>query len=193
MRQFSKICDNLDASSAIAEIAANDHWFGELTQRADAQSSPHREMQDIWVRYADVSEMLITGDFSKISEEHDSVWLKDMPAVKSLCFEVMALVDGERLGGVLVTKLPPGGKIRPHRDTAGWHAEYYDKYYIPIQNKPGSIFCFEDGVIEPNMGELWQFDNNRIHWVENNTDEDRIAMIVCVKQDKYNRGGELAA
>lgn len=190
MKQHSLIAEGLDVSAVVAEIAANDDLFGEYPQRAIAPGSPHSEMTDIWVRYGDISEMVESGDFSGIAHEHDSIWLKDMPAVKRLCFEVMALVDGERLGGVLITKLPPMGKIYPHAD-AGWHADYYDKFYVPIVNHPGAVFGFEDGTIDPDAGECWQFDNSRTHWVENLSDADRIAMIICIKQEKYARGGEL--
>jgi len=190
MRQHSKIASGLDMSAVIAEIAANDDLFGERPERATAPGSPHADMTDIWVRYGDVSEMVKTGDFSGLSREHDSIWLKDLPAVKRLCFDLMSMVDGERLGGVLITKLPPGGRIAPHADTVAWHAGYYSKYFVPVQNQPGAVFGFEDGTIDPEIGDVWQFDNQRTHWVENDSKADRIAMIVCIKQDKYTEGGE---
>lgn len=174
----------------VAEVLANDHLFGEFPQRAESPGSPHTEMTDIWVRYGDIQKMVDEDDFSSIASEHDSIWLKDLPAVKRVCFEVMAMVDGERLGGVLITKLPPKGRIQPHVD-AGWHAQYYDKYFVPIQNEAGAVFYFEDGELEPNIGEVWQFDNSRTHWVHNESDADRIAMIVCIKQDKFDIGGGL--
>ena len=145
-------------------------------------------MDDIWLRYGDIRGMIETGDFSKIAEEHDSIWLNDLPACKKLCFDVMALVDGERLGGVLITKLPPSGKIQPHSDS-GWHADYYDKYYVPIENSRGSMFGFDCGIIEPDLGDVWAFDNSYNHWVENNSKEDRIAMIICIKQSKMDKSG----
>jgi len=94
----------------------------------------------------------------------------------------MAMVRGERLGGVLITRLPPGGKIYPHAD-AGWHAAYYDKYFVPVQNKAGATFGFIDGDINPSIGDVWKFNNSVPHWVNNDSDEDRIAMIICIKGD----------
>ncbi len=188
MRPFNKIYHGLDIQPALSELMVNDHLFGEFNARKEAPGSPHSEMSDIWVRYGDVSSMIESGDFSSIADEHDSIWLKDLPEVKKLCFDVMALVDGERLGGVLITKLPPGGKINPHTDS-GWHAEYYDKYYVPIKNGYGSVFGFNEGIINPDCGDVWQFDNSKLHWVENNSTDDRIAMIICIKQSKYDRSG----
>jgi len=48
-----------------------------------------------------------------------------------------------------------------------------------------SIFGFDDGVIEPELGQAWWFDNSNVHWVDNKTDSDRIAMIVCIRTEKY--------
>jgi len=187
MDSFNKIYSGLDIGPAKIELEENAHLFGEFNARKEA-GPVHADMDDIWLRYGDLTEMLETGNFSKIAEEHDAVWLKNLPSLKRLCFDVMALVDGERLGGVLITRLPPGGKIQPHRDS-GWHAEYYDKYYVPIKNKRGAIFGFDCGIIEPDCGDVWAFDNAYMHWVENNSKEDRIAMIICIKQSKLDKSG----
>lgn len=186
-KPYNKIMGGLNVKPAQNELLKNKGLFGEFNARKEA-GPIHADMDDIWLRYGDIKEMVRTGDYSKISDEHDSIWLKDLPECKKLCFEVMRIVDGERLGGVLITKLPPGGKILPHRDS-GWHAKYYDKYYIPIKNDKGAIFGFESGDIEPEEGDVWAFDNSYLHWVVNNSKEDRIAMIVCIKQDKFNKGG----
>lgn len=180
MTPFCKIHSGLDVEKAKAELISNSSMFGEFGARKNAQGSPHSEMDDIWVRYGDLSGMIESGDYSRIAEYHDSIWLKDLPEIKKLCFDVMSMVGGERLGGVLVTKLPPSGKISPHRD-GGWHAEYYDKFYIPIQNAIGSVFGFDGGDINPSEGDVWQFDNSVTHWVNNDSKEDRIAMIICIK------------
>ena len=189
MNPYSKIHKGLDASCALSELESNAHLFGGFNARKNA-SNIHAQMDDIWLRYGDISSMVESGDYSGIAKEHDSIWLQDLPECKKLCFKVMTLVDGERLGGVLITKLPAGGRVLPHTDS-GWHAEYYDKYYIPIKNEEGSMFCFDSGSINPDNGDVWAFDNSYNHWVENNSNEDRIAMIICIKQSKYNKRGQL--
>jgi len=186
MQPFNRITKGIDVSEAAKELDLNSHLFGECNARKDA-GPVHAQMNDIWLRYGNIP---TDGDYSKIANEHDSVWLKDLPACKRICFDVMALVDGERLGGVLITKLPAGGKILPHTDS-GWHASYYDKYYVPIKNEYGADFCFDGGVINPDIGDVWAFDNSYLHWVNNDSYSDRIAMIICIKQTKYNKRGML--
>lgn len=182
MGSFSRICADLDISGVLTELSENESLFGEFNARRDSPGSPHAQMEDIWLRYGDISEMVVSGDYSKIADEHDSIWLQDLPESKKICLEIMAKVGGERLGGVLITRLPPGGEITPHTDS-GWHAEYYDKYYVPIKNEKGSVFGFIDGVIDPVIGEAWKFDNSVPHWVTNNSNSERIAMIICIRGD----------
>ena len=181
------VCNDLHVVNLQKEILDNYDKFDQYKFRRTAQGSPHKEMTDIWVRYNDIKPRLATEDFTGFNDEHDSVWfdvVNKIPSVKKVIFDLMHKVDGERLGGVLITKLPPGGHIEKHTD-AGWHARYYDKFYVPILNSKGSIFGFEDGNIEPNIGEAWWFDNSQNHWVDNKSETDRIAMIVCIRTDKY--------
>ncbi|PHS02425.1 MAG: hypothetical protein COA78_21125 [Blastopirellula sp.] len=162
--------------------------FGEYTQRSDGDTSPHKEMTDIWVRYKDPKPHIESGDWSEFMGCHESVWLKDIPAIKDLCAGLMGFLNGEKLGGVLITKLPPGGGIAPHVD-GGWHAAEYDKYYVPLKNAKGAEFHFDDCFICPEEGDVYAFRNDKNHWVENNSNEDRIAMVVCIKQTKLSKEG----
>jgi len=144
-------------------------------------------MTDIWVRYNDIEPYKNKGSLVGFNAEHDSVWypvLKKLPSAKKIALDLMNKVEGERLGGILITKLPPGGKIAKHTDD-GWHARYYDKFYVPVLTKPGGVFCFEDGEIDAKYGEAWWFNNAHNHWVENNTDSDRISMIICIRTEKF--------
>lgn len=178
---FRKVADDFDVSALRTALARQPELFGTRNWRAAASNSPHAEMTDIWVRYND--EKNIGPHFN---DEHDSVWYPEaanLPEVQKIVFDLMALVKGERLGAVLITKLPAGGKIPAHID-GGWHAEYYDKYFIPIQNEDGAVFGFEDGVITPALGDVYWFRNDRPHWVLNQSTTDRIALIVCIKSTK---------
>lgn len=146
-------------------------------------NSPHKEMVDIWARYGDIQPHLRKGNLSELTDEHDSIWYRSelTEIIKPIAYKIMSFVDGERLGGILITKLPPNGKIHKHSDD-GWHARYYEKYYVCVKDA-GSKFVFDSGTIMPKEGQVWWFDNSNPHGVEN-CDQERIAMIVCVKIDK---------
>ncbi len=185
MSSYKKLDLRLNVQPLKEALERRSDLFGKYDYRATSEGSPHSEMKDIWVRYKDVAPHIKSGDFSSFANEHDSIWYqvyRDLPETKEIIFSVMNAVNGERLGGVLITKLPPGGKIKKHVD-GGWHAEYYDKYYVPVKNEDGAIFSFEDGVIAPAEGDVYWFDNSKPHWVENNSDSERIAMVICIRTD----------
>jgi quercetin dioxygenase-like cupin family protein len=181
------VCNDLDVSQLKQELLSHYEEFDKYDFRRTVDGSPHTEMTDIWVRYNDINPFLEKGSLDGFNSEHDSVWypvLDKIPSAKKVALELMAKVEGERLGGVLITKLAPGGKIDRHTD-AGWHAQYYDKFFVPIQIEKEATFGFDDGDIHAVEGEAWWFDNSNPHWVTNNTNCDRIAMIVCVRTEKY--------
>jgi hypothetical protein len=181
------VCSNLDVLPLQKELLDNYDEFDKIQYRRTATGSPHSEMTDIWVRYNDISTLTTTADLRNLSDEHDSVWypvIDKIPSLKKVVFDLMRIVDGERLGGILVTKLAAGGHIARHTDS-GWHAQYYDKFYVPILNSKGSVFGFEDGDIDPELGQAWWFDNSNPHWVDNKSDTDRIALIVCIRTEMF--------
>jgi hypothetical protein len=181
------VTKSLDVLPLQKELLENLDEFDKYDYRRTFPNSPHAQMNDIWVRYNDIRPFEEKGSLVGFEAEHDSIWypvLDKIPSVKKIVFDLMHIVDGERLGGILITKLPAGGHIARHTD-AGWHAQYYDKFYVPILNHKGSVFGFDDGIIEPELGEAWWFDNSNPHWVDNKSDCDRIAMIVCIRTELF--------
>lgn len=174
----------IDVAPLQAALAANRHLFDQFTFRKDSPESPHIEMQDIIFRCRDKKDY--AGNRTTFGDAHFAVWHESalvIPYVKDIAFRIMAHVRGEFLGMVLCTKLPAGGKIHPHVD-GGWHAAFHKKYYLAVENKPGAVFGFVDGSIDPTEGEIFEFDNSKLHQVDNNSDSDRIALIVCIKGER---------
>lgn len=178
MRNFMQIAAGLDMLPLQLALQRQPHLWGQHGARKYAEGTPHGGMTDIWARYNHIDNL-----GPKFNDEHDSVWypvINDLPQVRPIVFGLMARVEGERLGGVLITKVQPGGKIASHVDS-GWHAGYYQKYYVAVKNHPGAVFGFEDGDIHAQTGDVYWFRNDVPHWVNNDSADDRIAMIVCIK------------
>lgn len=137
--------------------------------------SPHHGLSDIWCRFAAPG---FTG-----AEPHESVWYPcaDVLPVREHVYPLMAAVNGERLGGVLITRIPPGNEVKPHVDP-GWHARYYEKFAIQIASAPGQLFQFEGESLETKPGDVYTFDNSHLHWVTNPTEYERITMVVCIRR-----------
>jgi quercetin dioxygenase-like cupin family protein len=103
--------------------------------------------------------------------------------IKPLCLDLMRAVEGVELGGVLITRIPPGAECKPHTDP-GWHARRYDKYAVQITSAPGQRFHFEGESLETKPGDLFWFDNQFTHWVTNPTAYERVTLIVCIRKEK---------
>ena len=185
MTYFLKVAD-ADVSYLNAEIAALPGLWDAHSFRRTAPGTPHSGMSDIWIRY-NAFENLKAENPAAFNVEHDSVWYPayyQLPALKDIIFPLMELVDGERLGGVLITRIPPGHGIDKHVDKS-WHVDYYDKFYVSLQSQPGAKFFCGDEVLEPETGDIWRFDNRLEHWVRNESDKDRITLIICIRTEKF--------
>lgn len=105
-----------------------------------------------------------------------------LPAFQPLVFDVMRLSLATRLGGILITRIPPGAGIAPHHDRGSWHAEYYDaKAYLILQANARCENRAEGEAVHMATGTVWWFDNQVVHSVHNGGDEDRIAAIICMR------------
>lgn len=143
--------------------------------RTESPSSPHHELDDIWVRYG--------APDQDPTKPHDAMWHApaEILGVKGVCLDIMRGVGGSILGGVLITRIPPGATCNPHQDK-GWHADMHDKYALQITSAPGQFFCFDGESLESRPGDLYSFKNEHTHWVTNETPYERVTMIVCIRK-----------
>jgi hypothetical protein len=106
-----------------------------------------------------------------------------LPAARRLIFDLMAKVDGERLGRCMINKLRCGGRIYPHADTPV-HADYWDRYHFVLASTPGVNFrCGEETVTMPT-GQVWWFENALEHEVVNNGSDERIHLICDIRHSE---------
>ena len=163
------------------QLARNPDVWNRHKWRTDDAKSPHRAVSDIWVRYADLAELAKLKD--PANEPHESVWypvVSQIPAAWAIARRLAHRLAG-KLGGVLITRIPPHGEVKPHIDR-GWHAAHYEKFAVQVQGNASQAFCFEDGALSALPGGVYTFQNDRLHWVTNPTDEERITLIVCVRR-----------
>jgi quercetin dioxygenase-like cupin family protein len=180
MTPIRLINQGININEILWGLQSNPQLWDQHTQRTQGDT-PFVGTRDIWARYSPKMEY--------DPNPHEAVWYeaaKLIPDLKTLAFMVMALVKGEELGAVLVTKIPPHTSIKPHQDH-DWHAHKYDKFAISIAAHPKQAFHFENPSLITRPGDLWWFNNQETHWVTNDSDEARITVIVCVKIDKALR------
>lgn len=186
MRNMRHIMSGVNVEPLVRAIQRQPDLWNEHKERTNIYGGPHTGISDIWLRYRHIDEITSRACFA---EEHDSVWYPSyshLPEVNDIVFPLMASVRGERLGGVLITKIPPGVTCMPHVDK-GWHAEYYDKYAVQLQSAPRQHFHFQNESFCAKPGDVYWFDNSKEHWVTNESNVDRMTMIVCIRHNRYER------
>lgn len=173
-----------EVSALRDQLAAHPDLWNDFDLRTNHPQSPHRELDDIFVRYN--ARANFTGDRHAFNEPHLSEWWESayaLPAAMGIALDVMGCVGGADLGMVLLTRIPARKTCYPHTDH-GWHARHYEKYAVQIASAPGQAFHVGENSLSAQPGECYWFDNSITHWVTNESAEDRITMIVCIRSGK---------
>ena len=177
MSKIKLISQGAHVAPFLWALQAHPELWNQHTTRTESPESPHFGLDDIWARF---------GDPARASDgsPHDSFWYPaaDVLGIKEFCLDLMRAVDGVELGGVLITRIPPGKECKPHTDP-GWHARRYQKFGVQITSSPGQKFCFEGEELETRPGDVFWFDNQFSHWVTNPTPYERVTMIVCIRKE----------
>lgn len=187
---FLKIANDVDVLPLMAELSNHPELWDRDVERLSV-NGPHRETDDIWIRYRDKTEHVAKNNWSEFADIHIPIWYPsaaDLPSAVRLALDLMAHTRGEMLGGVLLYRVPAGKQIYIHTDT-GWHPEYFDKYNLALQSQSGCSFYYpETGEsMEAVTGDLHWFRNTVPHGVKNESDQDQIILTFCIKANA-NKG-----
>lgn len=176
-KKIKLIARNYQVDDIYWSLKKNPGLWNVHKSRTESPESPHHGLDDIWARFGEKKD-------AEEGSPHDSKWYPcaDILGIKNICHDVMRLVNGVELGGVLITRIPAGASCKPHTDS-GWHARRYQKYALQITSAPKQEFCFEGESLETKPGDLFWFDNQYLHWVKNDTEYERITLIICIRQD----------
>jgi len=173
MQNFKLIRCGVDPQPLLAEIAAVDGAWAQATgrqQKIDVQ----REALAIPLRGLRAS--AVAG--RKRRDVHESRWTSGAAQypLASRFLEDSALALASLMGRAKIVCLPAGQRVYPHID----RGEYYrvrDRYHLVLRSTAGSWLRAGDEEVRMREGELWWFDNNVLHEVHNDGDEDRIHLI----------------
>ena len=178
-KNFELVSSGIDTAAALAQLEAQPSLWNATPGRR-GPTSPHRETQDIWLRWRDPD----VGSPSRPGPIiHWPAWFA-LPAVAEIVKPLVLICAAEELGGVLITKIPSGGQVYPHHDRGGWHAEHFNcKLYVPLRGPAECVNYCEDEQAVMKAGEAWRFDNLKTHWVVNDDDEDRVTLIICMRTE----------
>jgi len=178
LENFLKIADGLDITPLLLKIKQNPSLWDQNTLRTHHSGTAHCEASDIWLRFNEIPKNPETVIDDKICINYPAFHI--LTECHPIILSLMNRVRGEIIGRCLITRLMPGKRIHPHADM-GAPAEYYERYHIPLKSMPGVVFRAGDEQVEMRPGEVWWFDNQKEHEVINNSQDERIVMIVDIR------------
>lgn len=173
MKNFRKIDVLLDPRPFLEEISGVDGAWDEATGRQD-KIKVQREALAIPIR--GLRKSAIRG--RKRRDVHESRWTTGSakyPIARDFLSR-FAESQNSQLGRAKIVCLPAGKRVYPHID----QGEYYrlrDRYHFVLRSAAGSWLKAEDEEVRMQEGELWWFDNNKMHEAHNDGGQDRIHMI----------------
>lgn len=119
-------------------------------------------------------------------EANDEAPLTRLPEALPLIYGLMTMVQGERLGRVLLDRLEPGAHILPHPDIPR-ELKYYERFHIVVSTNPSVDFRAGDEHQHMGAGEIWWFDNTEEHEVWNRGTTDRVHLIIDIRKKGYSQ------
>lgn len=183
MKYFQQLAAGLNVTPLLHAIQRQPDLWDQNTIRTRHAHTAHSQASDILLRFNDVSEYERTGDPTTITDDMECAaypaWDR-LPQARPIIFDLMRMVEGTRLGRVIVTRLAPGKEITPHVD-GGAPATYFERYQLALQSLPGALFHIGDETVNFHSGDMWWIDNAVTHSVVNNSADDRIVMIIDVR------------
>ncbi len=116
-------------------------------------------------------EMIDESAYSEFIEDYKHTYFKEV-------FDVLS--SKYKLGRVRILLKEP-------RSTLSWHRDPEPRLHIPIITNPGSIMVIDNVAKHmPADGSVWITNNTKYHNAFNGGEENRIHLVACVLDYKFN-------
>jgi len=114
---------------------------------------------------------------NKISTiEKKSGFEKFYPLIVPILDELKKYYDYNYHASV-IANLKPGGKVYPHCDR-GDFLERCHRIHVPLKTNKDVVYWIEGNNYYWEMGNIYEFDNTRIHGVYNGSNQERLHLIL---------------
>ncbi len=176
MLNFSLIRKGIDTTPFLEEIASINGAWEQATGRQD-KIRVQREALAIPLR--GLRKSAISGRPRR--DVLESRWTSGSIAFPHARKFIQSTAEG--LGGLpgraKIVNLPPGKRVYPHIDRGAYYL-VHARFHLVLRSTQGSVLRVDDETQRLRNGELWWFDNNKVHEAWNDGDESRIHLIFDV-------------
>ena len=171
-----KMCGNGDVSllkDNLTELDWNEHVIRQNLYNA------HKDTQTLEIMW-DLGSLKT----NKIGKIHSNYYKLDMELFLEKIKPIYELNYGYgRFIRVLIVKLKANSNVAPHVD-GGYSLMTAKRTHIPIITNSDVIFTVGGETKYLKEGEIWEIDNSKQHSVNNNSDVDRVHLIIDYQTGK---------
>lgn len=166
-----------------------ENWLNKLNTLTDEDWSVYTFRQDLFEVHSETKTIPILFDesysaFMGRRSVFYGLFKDDVDELNSFYNSVVGEGDIIRIE---IVKMPAHTEVPPHLDY-GASLELHSRTHIPLQTNEGCVFTVGDDSKYLKVGEVWEIDNGgKVHGVVNNSDIDRIHMIVDFKHNIVNK------
>lgn len=183
MKHFHRVAAGVGVGPLMHAIARQPDLWNRNRWRTTYTGTPHGDIDDILLRYSGGAAIAGPDTAEAVQQDDCPVWhpaAARLPQAKPLVLALMQEVGAYQLDRLLVTRLPPGGRILPHADNHGSyvHRDGAARYHVVLQGLPGSMFRCGGEEVCMRTGEIWWFNPHQVHEVLNNSADDRVHLLV---------------
>lgn len=180
MKHFKLVGVGIDVTPYLEEISANSKLWSMDTSR-----------QDHIVKQRETQAMTLRSHAPQAIEDSKAratmpVRYRGLPSEMSSYFPLASRYVDDlthsmqgAMGRAVIVRLKPTGTIYPHTDD-GLYWLLRDRYHLVVKSQNGSHFRAGGEEMRMREGELWWFDPTVPHEAFNDSDEDRIHIIVDI-------------
>ena len=173
-----RVAHGLDVEPLLKLLDAKPELWKEITTRQDMTKSPHKDSECIYVRgplkMSIYYVMYDIGSYDYPCMEY----LKS--ALVPLMRPILDKLQVKEMGRVLIVNLKSSGHVTKHIDQ-GTYADHYERFHLVLKSNQ---HCYQTSGNERQrfeVGEVWWFNNKKLHTAHNVGDTDRIHIIFdCV-------------
>jgi hypothetical protein len=169
---------NYDISKIKDEILKLEKEWVEDTSRQDIFFE-HRETNTVFLTDYPLDWKLGSPYAMSMRDPESKLWQLVKPIIEDL-----EKIHNGKVGRAIFPKLMANKNIDGHFD-GGNYLNVVRRHHIPIVTNPGVFFNIDHGLLNMFEGECWEINNMRYHAVKNESNQDRIHLLIDIIPNKY--------
>lgn len=180
MRNFRLIEQDIGTGDFMRELHLNDTLWYQNTVRQD-RIAIHKDTLHIPLRSAVDEEGNIHDIFPSFDDHGvtDTSFADFFPKLMTF-LEIKAYEARGSLERVMLVLLKPDKHVSPHVDFGDYFV-WRDRYHLVLQSGERSGLVVEDEEVDMKNGELWCWNNKKMHSAYNKGIRDRVHVIFDIK------------